>query len=343
MAAAFVGINPYLGLFGGSIVVGVGMGQLGKSSGRSRDVAIGTVMAWILGLGALFLGLYLSSPVANTNIAIGVGVLFGSIFGVDAHTAWIIAGVGAATSLALLAMARPLLFASIDPEVAMARGLRVRLLDALFLILLGITVAEAVPAVGALLVFALLVTPAASIRKMVKRPFLDLALSALLALLITWAGLTISFYLSYPVSFDISMLGFVIYLVALSFLEGVTSLFVLLWFVLLPRLLFKADQVAALVRPIAPVIFVSILSVLGLITVGGLWDCRAWAFRLGLTLAVCSIALAISWLAISFSFAFFELGLLLVLALNSILLFFFLQPTVARAMVSKEQHGRDEH
>ena len=216
MAAAFIGINPYFGLFGGSIVVGVGMGQLGKTSGRSRDIAIGTVMAWVLGLGALFLGLYLSSPVTNTNIAIGVGVLFGSIFGVDAQTAWIIAGVGVATSLALLAMARPLLFASIDPKVAMARGLPVRLLDALFLILLGITVAEAVPAVGALLVFALLVTPAASIRKVVTRPFLGLVLSALLALLITWAGLTIAFYLSYPVSFDISMLGFIIYLVVLG-------------------------------------------------------------------------------------------------------------------------------
>jgi zinc/manganese transport system permease protein len=216
MAAAFAGINPYIGLFSSSIVVGVGMGQLGKTSGRSRDVAIGTITAWVLGLGALFLGLYLSSPVTNTNIAIGVGVLFGSIFGVDVQTAWIIAGVGAATSLGLLAMARPLLFASIDPEVALARGLPVRLLDALFLILLGITVAEAVPAVGALLVFALLVTPAASIRKMVTRPFLGLVLSALLALLITWAGLTIAFYLSYPVSFDISMLGFIIYLLVLG-------------------------------------------------------------------------------------------------------------------------------
>jgi zinc/manganese transport system permease protein len=113
-------------------------------------------------------------------------------------------------------MVRPLLFASIDPEVARASGLPVRLLDALFLILLGIAVAEAVPAVGALLVFALLVTPAASIRKVVTRPFLGLVLSALLALLITWVGLTISFYLSYPVSFDISMLGFVIYLVVLG-------------------------------------------------------------------------------------------------------------------------------
>jgi zinc/manganese transport system permease protein len=216
MAAAFLGINPFVGLFGGTIVVGVGMGQLGRNSGRARDVATGTVLAWVLGLGALFLGLYLSSPVANPNIALGVGVLFGSIFGVDAHTAWIIAGVGAATSLALLAIARPLLFASIDADVARARGLPVRLLDACFLVLLGITVAEAVPAVGALLVFALLITPAASIQKVVTRPFVGLILSAVLALFITWLGLTIAFYLSYPVSFDISVVGFVIYLVTLS-------------------------------------------------------------------------------------------------------------------------------
>jgi zinc/manganese transport system permease protein len=216
MAAAFVGLNPYVGLFGSSIVVGVGMGQLGRNTARSRDVAIGTVLAWILGLGALFLGLYLANPVANTNIAIGVGVLFGSIFGVDAHTSWIIAGVGVATSITLLAMARPLFFASVDPEVARARGLPVRLLDALFLVLLAVTVAEAIPAVGALLVFALLITPAASIRRMVTRPYLALALSALLALLITWGGLTMAFYLSYPVSFDISALGLVVYLAVLT-------------------------------------------------------------------------------------------------------------------------------
>ncbi len=217
MAAAFLGLNPYVGLFGSSIIVGVGMGQLGRASARSRDVAIGTVLAWILGLGALFLGLYLSHPVANTNIAIGVGVLFGSIFGVDAQTALVISVVSAVTSIALLAIARPLLFASLDPEVARARGLPVRVLDALFLTLLAVTVAEAVPAVGALLVFALLVTPAASIRRLVTRPYLALFLSAALALVITWAGLTMAFYLSYPVSFDISALGFVVYLVVLAY------------------------------------------------------------------------------------------------------------------------------
>ncbi|HEY6542637.1 MAG TPA: metal ABC transporter permease [Ktedonobacteraceae bacterium] len=217
MAAAFLGWNPFVGLFGGSIIVGIGMGQLGRTSARSRDIAVGTVLAWILGLGALFLGLYLSNPVANTNIAVGVGVLFGSIFGIDPQAALVISLVGTATSLVLLAIARPLLFASLDPEVARARGLPVRLLDALFLTLLAVTVAEAVPAVGALLVFALIVTPAASARKMVTRPYIALMLSGALALVITWAGLTMAFYLSYPVSFDISALGFVVYLLVLAF------------------------------------------------------------------------------------------------------------------------------
>jgi zinc/manganese transport system permease protein len=214
MGTALLGLNPYFGLFGSSIVVGVGMSQFGKTQARRRDVAVGTVLAWVLGLGALFLGLYLANPTTNTNIAIGVGILFGSIFGLDTHTAWIIAAVGALTSLALVVIARPLLFASVDPQSARARGLPVRLLDALFLVLLAITVAEAVPAVGALLVFALLVTPAASIQQVVNRPYLGLFLSAVLALLITWAGLLMAFYLSYPVSFDISTIGFLIYVAA---------------------------------------------------------------------------------------------------------------------------------
>ena len=223
MVTAFLGLNPYVGLFGGSIIVGVGMGQFGRTSARSLDVAVGTVLAWFLGLGALFLGLYLSNPAANANIAIGFGLLFGSIFGVDAQTALIISVVGAATSIALLALARPLLFATLDPEVARARGLPVRVLDALFLTLLAITVAEAVPAVGALLVFALLVTPAASIRMVVKRPYLALFLSAALTLVITWIGLTMAFYLSYPVSFDISALGFVVYLIVLAVPTGASG------------------------------------------------------------------------------------------------------------------------
>jgi zinc/manganese transport system permease protein len=211
MGAAFLGLNPFVGLFGSSVTVGVGMGQLSKTAARRRDVTIGTVLAWILGVGALFLGLYLARPTANTNVAIGVGILFGSIFGIDLPTAWTVVVVGLLASLVLLIIARPLLFASLDPEGARARGVPVRLLDALFLVLLAVAVAEAVPAVGALLVFALLVTPAASIQRLVTRPYLGLALSAALAVLLTWSGLFVAFYLSYPVSFDISALGFVVY------------------------------------------------------------------------------------------------------------------------------------
>jgi len=220
MGAVFAGLSPYLGLFASSTLVAVGMGRFGgaRAQARSRDTAIGTILAWMLGLGALFLNLYINNPgaTANPNIAVGVGFLFGSIFGVNAQGAQVIALVGAATSLALLLIARPLLFASLDPDVAEARGLPVRLLDALFLALLGIAVAEAIPAVGALLIFALLVTPAATARALVNRPYAALALSAALAMATTWLGLALAFYLPYPVSFDITALGFVGYLAALG-------------------------------------------------------------------------------------------------------------------------------
>ncbi len=220
MGAVFAGLSPYFGLFASSTLVAVGMGRFGgeRAQARSRDTAIGTVLAWTLGLGALFLNLYINNPGATTNpnIAVGVNILFGSIFGVNAQSAQVIALVGAGASLALLLIARPLLFASLDPDVAEARGLPVRLLDALFLALLGVAVAEAVPAVGALLIFALLVTPAATARALIMRPYAALALSAALAVVTTWVGLTLAFYLPYPVSFDITALGFVGYLAALG-------------------------------------------------------------------------------------------------------------------------------
>lgn len=219
MAAVFLGINPYVGLFGGTVLVAVGMGRTGgeRTLARSRDVAIGTVLAWVLGVGALFLGLYIANPgsSASANFAVGVGILFGSIFGIAAQTARLIAFAALGTCLVVLAVARPLLFASVDPDVAEARGLPVRGLTALLMAVLGLTVAEATPAVGALLVFALLVTPAAAARLFVRRPYVALVLSAVLAVVVTWVGLTLAFYLPYPVSFDIAALGFLVYLAAL--------------------------------------------------------------------------------------------------------------------------------
>jgi zinc/manganese transport system permease protein len=217
MGAAVVGLNAFAGLFGSTTLGALGISVLGaRAQPRGRDVTTGIVLAWVLGLGALFLGIYIRSATTNSNVAIGVSILFGSILGVGAQQAWILALIGAATSVVLLALARPLLFATIDPDVAQARGLHVRLLGALFLVLLGVTVAEAVPAVGALLVFALLLTPAATARVLLSRPFAAMLLSAGLALAITWVGLFAAFYLPYPVSFDITVLGFTCYMVALG-------------------------------------------------------------------------------------------------------------------------------
>ncbi len=216
IGAALLGRDPFVGLFGATLLGAVGLSTLGeRAQPRGRDVATGIALAWVLGLGALFLGIYISSATTSSNIAIGVGILFGSIFGVSAQQAQLLALVGAATSIALLTMARPLLFASIDPEVARARGLPARLLGAVFLTLMGVTVAAAVPAVGALLVFALLLTPAATARLLLRRPYAAMFLSAGLALAITWIGLLMAFYTPYPVSFLISALAFAGYLVTL--------------------------------------------------------------------------------------------------------------------------------
>jgi len=214
LGAMVVGVNPLLGLFGLTALVGLGMGALGDRA-RMRDVTTGTILAWMLGLGVLFLSLYTSRS-SGSNSTVGVNVLFGSIFGLTEFQVQIAIVAGAAAIAALLAIARPLLFASLDPDVAASRGVPVRALSAGFLGLVGLSVAEAVPAVGALMVFALLVTPAAIAHRLVVRPFVALAVSAVLALAFTWTGLAIGFYLPVPVTFLISALTFVAYAVVVA-------------------------------------------------------------------------------------------------------------------------------
>src|SRR5947209_6106639 len=145
------------------------MGALGRR-GRADDVVVGNIFAWILGLGVFFLTLYTTSR-SGANGTAGISVLFGSIFGLSASQAWIAVAIGAATSLALLAIARPLLFASIDENVAAARGIPVRLLSLLFLAILGVTAAQATQAVGALLLLGLLAAPAGTAVLLTDRPF----------------------------------------------------------------------------------------------------------------------------------------------------------------------------
>jgi zinc/manganese transport system permease protein len=214
MGGLLIGLNLLVGVFGSCIAVALAIGSLG-GRGRGRDVAIGTVFAWVLGLGLLFLSIFTSSHSASAG-NMGISVLFGSILGMQPVQAAIASVAGLLTCLGLLAIARPLLFVSLDPEVATSRGVPIRVLTAFFLILVAITVAESVQAVGALLVFALMVTPAAVAQNLTTSPYAGMALSAGVAVLAVWIGLALAFYISYPVSFFITALAFGALIVSLG-------------------------------------------------------------------------------------------------------------------------------
>lgn len=213
LAALALGLDARLGLFAATISVGMGMGVLGRR-GRADDVVIGSVLAWILGLGVLFLTIYTTSR-GTANGAAGVTVLFGSIFGLSAAQARLAAIIAAVVAVCVLAIARPLLFASLDETVAAARGVPVRALGIGFLGLVGACAAEATQAVGALLLLGLLTAPAGAALRLTTRPYRGLWLSAAIAVAATWGGLTLS-YVSprIPPSFAIIALTTAAYLMS---------------------------------------------------------------------------------------------------------------------------------
>lgn len=202
--AALIGVSSLAGMFGFTMLAALGMGALGKKI-QGRDVEIGMILSFVLGLGVLFLRLYTNS--ANE----AVGVLFGSILSVTRTDVIVSSIFGIFVLLALIFIFRPLLFASIDPEVAEARGVPVQLLSIIFMLLLAITVAEAIQVVGVLLVFALLVAPAASAQHMTRKPFTAIALSIVFSLIFTWGGIFLAFVTRFPVSFYIATLAALTY------------------------------------------------------------------------------------------------------------------------------------
>ncbi len=212
LGGLLAGLNLLAGVFGSCIAVALAIGTFG-GRGRGRDAAIGTVFAWVLGVGVLFLSLYTSAR-SGTNGSVGISVLFGSVLGLQPVQVVVGSITGIATCIVTLLVARPLLFVSIDPDVALARGVPTRALTALFLVLVAVTVAESVQAVGALLIFGLMVTPAAIAQNLTARPWWGMTLSALIALSAVWIGLVLSFYVSYPASFFITALAFAGYLVS---------------------------------------------------------------------------------------------------------------------------------
>lgn len=191
LGAAAIGIDIRLGLFAATLVVGAGIGGLGERA-RADDVVIGTVFAWILGLGALFLSIFVSGSSGGDGTA-AVRVLFGSILGLSAGDARLAAVIAIVACLALAAIARPLLLASLDPEVARGLGVPVQVLGIAFFVILGAVAAEATQAVGALLLLGLLAAPGGAARLLTDRPWLGLGLSAAIGVGSMWLGLFISY------------------------------------------------------------------------------------------------------------------------------------------------------
>jgi zinc/manganese transport system permease protein len=216
LAALAAGVDPRLGLFVATVAVAVGIGLLGGRA-SADDVIIGNAMAWALGLGVFFLALYTTYR-ATGNSAANVTVLFGSIFGISAASAATAAWIAVGLIAVLLVIARPLLFASLDPAVAAARGVPVRLLGPLFLAVVGATAGEASQAVGALLLAGLLAAPAAAAQRLTDRPWRALCLSAVLAVAAMWLGLVLAYALAaLPPSFTIMAVAALEYAAAALF------------------------------------------------------------------------------------------------------------------------------
>jgi len=205
--AVLLGVPPLAGLLLATVAAGAGMGLLGERF-QQRDVAIGIVLAASLGLGLLFLHFFTAYASQATAL------LFGNVLGVDSTTLFALLGLGLVTVAALTVIARPLLFATLQPELAEAKGVSLRLVSVLFLIIVALATAASVQIVGILLVFTLMVAPAAAAQRLAIRLWPGLALSVVLALAEAWAGLTLAYYTDWPTSFWITALGAVIYLCA---------------------------------------------------------------------------------------------------------------------------------
>ncbi len=198
--AILFGLSPLAGLVGFTVVAGVGMGLFGEKLAE-RDVAIGMMLSLALGLGLLFLHFYTS---AATQAA---ALLFGNVLGVDSAALLNLVLLAVLSLAALALIGRPLVFASLQSELAEARGVPLRFVSAAFLAIVAVAVAECAQIVGVLLVFTLMVGPAAAAMNLTRRLAAAVALSAALALAEAWGGLTLAFYSDWPVSFWITALS----------------------------------------------------------------------------------------------------------------------------------------
>lgn len=207
--AILVGLPPLAGLVGFTVAAGMAMGFLGERL-ATRDVAIGMMLALALGLGLLFLHFYTAYA---TQAA---ALLFGNVFGVGPGALANLVALSLVSLLALAIIARPLLFSSLQPELADAKGVPVRAISVAFLAIVGVTVAECTEIVGVLLVFTLMVGPAAAAQNLTSRFGTGVALAAVAALAEAWGGIVLAWFTDWPASVWITALSAGFYLASLA-------------------------------------------------------------------------------------------------------------------------------
>jgi len=205
--AVLIGVAPLWGLVVMTVAAAIGMGFMGAQLTR-RDVAIGLVLAFALGLGLLFLNFYTASAAQATAI------LFGNVLAVDIGTIWVLLVLGAVSLIALAAISRPLLFATLQPDLAEAKGVSLRLYSVLFLVVAALAIAECTQIVGVLLVFALMIGPAATAQHLVRGIAAGMLLAVALALIQAWGGITLAYYTDWPSSFWITALSMATYILS---------------------------------------------------------------------------------------------------------------------------------
>jgi zinc/manganese transport system permease protein len=198
--AVLIGVASVWGLVGFTVAAGIGMGMLGERL-NGRDVAIGVVLSLALGFGLLFLHYYTAFAAQATAL------LFGNVLAVDRSMIGTLIVLGAITVAGLAVIMRPLIFATLQPELAEAKGVPLRLVSTAFLVIVALAVSQSAQIVGVLLVFALMVGPPATAQRLATGLWSGMILAAGLALGEAWLGLVVAYQTDWPVSFCIATLS----------------------------------------------------------------------------------------------------------------------------------------
>lgn len=204
--AVLVGMSAVFGLIAACTIGGLAIGAMGHRA-RNREVVTGTVLAFATGLGILFNSL----GSAQTNLL--TNLLFGNILAITTEQVVGFSAIVAVVLAVLALIGRKLLFASVDPDVAAARGLNTRALSAVFLVAMSLIIAISVTIVGVLLIFALLVTPAATAIRLTAKPTVVVAIASVIALVSVWGGLVVATFQPWPPSFVITTIACIFWVV----------------------------------------------------------------------------------------------------------------------------------